>query len=428
MGVLFLSLPVTLSPDFCLKWVIISVSLCFTLNLVTTVDRTKIILVSNTSWSFVKFRMTLIKVLLDNGHLVLLLAPEDEETPQLRASGARYIPLHHLQAKGLNPLSDIAFARELSAIFKAERPDLIIHYTIKPNVYGSFAARKLGIPHISVVTGLGYTFIRGGWMTRVTSWMYRRAFKSASNIWFLNNEDRDLFVSLGLVDIRKTLVLPGEGIDAIGHFNPGSVQITHDDKDSGGKKAIRFVFVARLLFDKGITEYVAAARMLKEKYRDITVDFNVLGYLNVNNPSAVKEEQLRDWVASGIIRYLGHVDDVRPILLSQDCVVLPSYREGMSTTLMEAAALERPLIASDVAGCRELIDDGVNGFLCAAKDPSDLAEKMERFMLLPKGKQSEMGAAGREKMLAEFADTKVHQIYLDYVNHINGVTGERLKR
>src|SRR5690606_13276494 len=185
---------------------------------------------------------------------------------------------------------------------------------------------------------------------------------SAYNVWFLNNEDRHLFVSLGLVDHRKTLVLPGEGIDAIGHFNPGSVQIRHDDRNGG--KTIRFVFVARLLFDKGITEYVAAARMLKEKYRDITVDFNVLGYLNVKNPSAVSEVQLRDWVDSGVIRYLGHVDDVRPILLSQDCVVLPSYREGMSTTLMEAAALARPLIASDVAGCRELIDDGVNGFLC----------------------------------------------------------------
>src|SRR5690606_12861645 len=139
----------------------------------------------------------------------------------------------------------------------------------------------------------------------------------------------------------------------------------------------------------------------KEKYRDI--DFNVLGYLNVKNPSAVSEAQLRDWANSGIIRYLGHVDDIRPVLLTQDCVVLPSYREGMSTTLMEAAALGRPLIASDVAGCRELVDDGISGFLCAAKDPSDLAEKMERFILLPKVEQLKMGTAGREKMLAEYS-------------------------
>lgn len=376
-----------------------------------TVDKIKIILVSNTSWSFVKFRMTLIKTLLDNGYQVLLLAPEDEETPKLRASGATYIPLNRLQAKGVNPFSDVAFMRELSAIFKAERPDLVIQYTIKPNVYGSFAARKLGIPHIAVVTGLGYTYIRGGWMTTVTSWMYQRAFKSAHNIWFLNNDDRDLFVSRGLVDHRKTLVLPGEGIDAIGHFNPGPTLVR-----SGSEKATQFVFVARLLFDKGITEYVAAARMLKEKYRDI--DFNVLGYLNVKNPSAVSEAQLRDWANSGIIRYLGHVDDIRPVLLTQDCVVLPSYREGMSTTLMEAAALGRPLIASDVAGCRELVDDGISGFLCAAKDPSDLAEKMERFILLPKVEQLKMGTAGREKMLAEYSDTKVHQIYLDYINRL----------
>lgn len=376
-----------------------------------TVGRAKIILVSNTSWSFVKFRMTLIKTLLDNGYQVLLLAPEDEETHKLRASGATYVPLNRLQAKGVNPFSDVAFMEELSAIFKAERPDLVIQYTIKPNVYGSFAARKLGIPHIAVVTGLGYTYIRGGWMATVTSWMYQRAFKSAYNVWFLNNDDRDLFVSRGLVDHRKTLVLPGEGIDAIGHFNPGPALVRN-----GSEKATQFIFVARLLFDKGITEYVAAARMLKEKYRD--VDFNVLGYLNVKNPSAVSEVQLRDWANSGIIRYLGHVDDVRPVLLTQDCVVLPSYREGMSTTLMEAAALGRPLIASDVAGCRELVDDGINGFLCTAKDPLDLAEKMERFILLPKVEQLKMGTAGREKMLAEYSDAKVNQIYLDHINRL----------
>lgn len=361
--------------------------------------------------------MTLVKALLHKGFQLFLLAPEDEETPALRASGATYIPLKYLQAKGVNPFAEVALVRELSTIFKAERPNLVIQYTIKPNIYGSFAARKLGIPHIAVVTGLGYTYIRGGWMSTLTSWLYQRAFKSTRHVWFLNNEDRNLFVGRRLVEQQKTLVLPGEGIDAANHFNPDSVHIP----GSGEKKenAIQFIFVARLLFDKGITEYVAAARMLKEKYGNI--DFNVLGYLNVKNPSAVSEAQLKAWVDSGVIRYLGHVDDVRPVLLTQDCVVLPSYREGMSTTLMEAAALGRPLIASDVAGCRELVDHGYNGFLCASKNPVDLAEKMERFILLPKAERIKMGAAGRQKMLAEYSDTRVIQIYLKYINRIAGI-------
>ena len=376
--------------------------------------KTTVALVSNTSWSFVKFRMTLIETLLDNDYRVVLLAPEDEETPKLMASGATYIALKHLQARGMNPIADIRFRKELKTIFRTERPDLIIQYTIKPNVYGSFVAQELGIPHIAVVTGLGYTYIKGGWMTTVASWLYRSAFRSANHVWFLNNDDRDLFVSRSLVDPSRSLVLPGEGIDATHRFNPESLAVSRDD--DADRKVTRFVFVARLLYDKGITEYVTAARMLKEKYPD--VDFNKLGYLNVKNPSAVSEEQLNTWLNTGAVRYLGHVDDVRPILLTQDCVVLPSYREGMSTTLMEAAALGKALIASDVAGCRELVDNQRNGYLCRPKDSVDLAAQMERFILLPKKEQVKMGALGRKKMLAEYADEKVHQIYLDHILRI----------
>src|SRR5690606_32712687 len=207
--------------------------------------KTKVVLVSNTSWSFVKFRMTLITALLGNGYEVVLLAPEDEETPKLKASGARFIALRRLQAKGINPISDFLFTREMISIFRVEKPDLIVQYTIKPNVYGSFAARRLKIPHIAVVTGLGYTYIKGGWMTSLVSWMYRLAFKSADRVWFLNNDDRDLFVSRGLVKPLKTDVLPGEGIDALDRFNPTLVK-AHSTPAQHGSKT-RFIFVARLL-------------------------------------------------------------------------------------------------------------------------------------------------------------------------------------
>lgn len=378
------------------------------------VHKPKIILLSNTSWSFTRFRMSLVYMLLSEGYEVLLLAPEDADTPKLEASGARYLPIKHLRAKGLNPLHDLAFIRELRRIYRAERPDVIIQYTIKPNIYSSWVAQAMGIPYLAVVTGLGYTFIKGGWITTITSYLYKRAFKAARNVWFLNGDDHELFVSRGIVDSRKTLVLPGEGIDATVRFNPDSVKMDREYPVRDSK--IRFIFVGRLLFDKGIREYVSAARILHEKYQGL--EFNVLGYLNVNNPSAVSEKQLRDWVDSGLIHYLGSSDDVRPVLLNQDCLVLPSYREGMSTTLMEAGALARPLIASNVAGCREIIDDGINGFLCEGRNHVDLAEKMERFIRLPKADREKMGFVGREKILAEFSEERVLRVYRDQLHRI----------
>jgi len=377
-----------------------------------------IALVSNTSWSFVKFRLKLLIELKQAGYNVLVLAPEDEESPVFTRHGLTYIPLRKLRQKGKNPIHDYELYREIRSLYKRWKPDLAIHYTIKPNIYGSLAASHSGIPCIGVVTGLGYTYINGGLLGKVTDLLYRNAFKKARQVWFLNRDDQRVFVhDRRIIPAAKAVLINGEGIDAREAFNPQA-----QERQPAPLAGVRFVFIGRLLHDKGIREYVHAAESVKARYPDAS--FDIVGYLNVGNPSAVDEPTVRRWEAQGAVRYRGAVADVRPLLLQYDCVVLPSYREGMSTTLMEAAAMERPLIASDIPGCRELIDDGSTGFLCEPKCADGLAECMVSFIRLPPDKRQAMGRRGREKMLREFDMDAIIARYLEVIPKILKVVGK----
>ena len=371
----------------------------------------KICLVSNTAWSFVRFRTDVIRSLVKANHDVLLLAPEDEFVEQLASLGVRVILLKSLSRKGLNPVKDMMLYWEFRRIYSKEKPDLIIQYTIKPNIYSTLAARYYKIPTIAVVTGLGYAFINRGVVTLVARKLYRLAFHSANRVWFLNQDDFDFFVTRRLVDRQKAMRIPGEGINCMDTFNPQLVIV--DDKVSS---AFRFLFIGRLLYDKGITEYVAAGRRIKEMYPNAT--FSIVGYLNVDNPTAVQESELNTWVREGWVTYLGAVTDVRPIIATCDCVVLPSYREGMSTTLQESAAMGKPLIASDISGCKELIDEGRSGLLCRVKDVGSLVSCMERMITLTPTERQSMGQNGRGKMIAEFSIDRVVSIYRETIAEI----------
>ncbi|SEM81821.1 Glycosyltransferase involved in cell wall bisynthesis [bacterium A37T11] len=372
----------------------------------------KICLVSNTSWSFVRFRADLLQALISDGHQVILLAPEDEYTPQLSAMKLRFIILQHLYGQGVNPLADQRLYREFRTIYQLEKPELVIQYTIKPNIYSTLAASRLHIPAIAVITGLGYTFINKNIISLIASRLYRYALKKANRIWFLNQDDLDLFLLRRLVPPGKTLVLPGEGINCKRVFNPA----LFPQSLSPASETIRFLLVGRLLYDKGIREYIMAARQIKEKHPQVS--FYLLGYLNVQNPAAVPADQLEEWVQEGIVSYLGVTDDVRPYLLGTDCVVLPSYREGMSTILQESAAMEKPIIASDIAGCKELITHGKNGYLCKPRNPESLVQQMEAIINLSYDERRQMGKYGREKMMKEFSVDKVIQIYKNAIKEI----------
>src|SRR5450432_2423791 len=355
-------------------------------------QKKKVALVANSAWSVYNFRMDLIRHLLIRFD-VLIIAPKDEFVLELTKTGCSFLPIH-FNNRSENPLLDYALYHSLKKIYASEKPDLIFHYVIKPNIYGSLAAANFGIQTVAVITGLGYTFDRRNWLNRIVSFLYRLALKKASEVWFLNQEDANLFVQRKLVSAEKIKILPGEGINTT-HFFPQA------NKPVARTKAFQFLMGTRLLRSKGVGVYVEAARILKNRHRDIR--FELIGFFEKNHPDSISESELRHWHKKGIIHYGGFARDVRPFLRLADCFIFPSfYHEGIPRCLLEAAAMEVPIITSQNTGCKEVVQDGVNGFLSAPNNASDLAARMEEMMALTNSRRAEMGRLGRELVTAKF--------------------------
>lgn len=369
---------------------------------------------ANTSWSLFKFRKRVIAGLVNCGYEVHLIAPEDEYISELKQLGAFFHPLNSLERKGTNPLSEIKLLAELYSLYKKIKPNLIYHYTIKPNIYGSIIAKALDIPCIAVVTGLGYTFINKGFLSRIASILYTYSFRMAEEVWFLNDDDAEVFLKRKILIPSKAKIINGEGIDCLNEFNPSCVKGQDFLNEDGSR--VKFLYIGRLLYDKGIREFVQAAEVVRSKYEN--VEFNILGFFDCNNPAGVTEAEFNKWQRSGLINYLGSKDDVRSVILEHSCVVLPSYREGMSTVLQESAALGRPLIATDIPGCKELIEHNRTGYLCRPKDFEDLADKMVKFLTIGAVSRRQMGSLGREKIIRECNDEIVLGLYLAKVREL----------
>src|SRR5664279_1528607 len=363
--------------------------------------RKKITLVANSAWSLYNFRIDLIRHLLSRFD-VLIIAPWDAFVSELEHAGCSYLEIH-FNNRSENPVRDFVLYRSLKKIYLAEKPDFIFHYVIKPNIYGSLAAAACGIPSVAVITGLGYTFDKQNLLNRIVSVLYRRSLKKASEVWFLNREDADVFINRQLVARDKIKILPGEGINTE-YFFP---QI---HKPVSRSKTFRFLMGTRLLKSKGIGIYIEAARILKGKNPDIR--FDLIGFFEKNHPDSISEHELRYWKKKGIIQYGGFARDVRPFLRQADCFIFPSfYHEGIPRCLLEAASMEIPIITSRTTGCREVVEDGQNGFLCAVNHVADLVEKMEQMMALSSAKRVDMGKKGRELVMEKF---DVRKILLEY--------------
>jgi glycosyltransferase involved in cell wall biosynthesis len=353
--------------------------------MVTTSGR--IVVSANAAWNIVNFRSGLIRGLRTSGFEIVVVAGGE-----LKNLDCLFVPVE-IDKKGSNPLRDLRLLAAYRRILRAQKPVAYLGFTIKPNIYGSMAAHTLGIPVFNNVSGLGTVFIRRSWLTAPVKLLYRLAFRKSHTVFFQNEDDRRLFTDGRLVDPKRTVLLPGSGVDlerfqmtaALGTPPPGG---------------LNFLLVARLLWDKGVGEYVDAARLFKAKHPH--AHFSILGFLDAENRTAISRQTVDKWVAEGIIDYLGESDDVRPFLAKADCVVLPSYREGTPRSLLEAAAMGKPLITTDVPGCREVVDDGVNGFLCRVQDPDDLAAKMSDFAALSPAAVKAMGQAGRAKAERQF--------------------------
>lgn len=363
----------------------------------------KTVLISiNASWNIVNFRAGLIRGLRGAGYRVVALAPPDAYSARLADLGVEYHPIA-MDKQGMSPARDLLLLWRYGRALRRLRPDIFLGFTAKPNVYGSLAAQALGIPVINNVSGLGTAFIRKGPLTRIVSALYRFAFRRSATIFFQNGEDRALFVAEGMARPEQAKLLPGSGID-LDRFRP---------EKAPSRGGFTFLLVARLVWDKGVGEYVEAARRVRQDWPEAR--FRLLGFLDVPNRTAVSRGDVEAWVEEGVVDYLGETDDVRPFIAAADCVVLPSYREGLPRTLLEAAAMAKPLIATDVPGCRQVVDEGVNGFLCAVRDAPSLAGAMARMLGLGEEERARLGAAARAKVEREFDEESAVRLYLDAI-------------
>lgn len=373
-------------------------------------SRPKILLLANTAWYIANFRSELIRTLQTQGYEVVAAAPSDDSVRRIDALGCRFVDVA-MDNGGTNPARDMRLLLDLCKLFARERPAVFLGYTVKPNVYGSLAARWFGVPAINNIAGLGTAFIRDSWLTRMVEALYRAGLARSAKVFFQNNDDRQLFIQKALVPPQVTGLLPGSGVDTRRFAPVAAVQLT--DGEASKPRPFRFLLSARLLRDKGVVEFVEAARMLLSEGHQI--ECLLLGFMDAANRTAISRQELDDWEKAGLVRYLGAVDDVRPHLASADCVVLPSYREGMPRSLLEAASMEKPIVTTDAPGCRNVIDNGITGLLCRPRDTADLADKMRIMLQLSKTELQQMGRKGREKMLLEFDEKIVLHQYLQAI-------------
>lgn len=358
----------------------------------------------NTSWNIYNFRRNLIGRLNHEGYQVLGIAPRDEYSNRLESIGCRYLELP-MQNKGTNPIAELGLMYRLYRLLKCEKPSVVLAYTIKPNVYGAIVCGLLGIPIINNVSGLGTVFLTTNWITWVSRWMYRFSFSYSTRVFFQNQSDCDQFVREKLIDPASCRLLPGSGID-LAHY-------AYSERKRS--PAIRFLLSGRLLKDKGVLEFVDAARQLVQRGE---AEFCLLGFVDIDNKTALAREEVEAWEHEGVVHYLGATDDVRVELARCDCFVLPSYREGMSKALLEAAAVGRPIITTDVPGCREIVHDGVSGFLVEPRSVSDLAAKMQKMLELTHEQRLEMGRQSRKIVEQGFSEDIVIKQYVDVIHDI----------
>jgi glycosyltransferase involved in cell wall biosynthesis len=378
-------------------------------------EKHRIVIIANTTWNIYNFRRNILKILLKNDFEVFVLAPVDkyifykEEFPDIT-----HIPLKTLGRDSINPIRELRFLIELIRIYKRIKPDMIIHYTVKPNIYGGFAAGLLKIPSIAVVTGLGFAFLHNGFIKSITRILYRLSSKYHKKMVFENHEDRELFIRDKIVREEKSTSIKGCGVN-IRYYTPG--------KNKRKREKIIFTFLGRLLYDKGVVEFVEAAKIIKERYEN--AEFWIVGEIDQKNPAMLQEEDLIEWVRNRTVIYHGFKDNVKKYIAASDCIVLPTYREGNPRALTEAMAMGKVVIATDTAGCKEAVDHEKTGLLVPLKQVTPLADAMEKIINMPEAERLEMGKQGRIKAIEIFDERLIARDILFIVKEILSENKER---
>ena len=349
----------------------------------------RIAILANHSGGLYDFRKDLISELKKYAS-VTVAVPHNDRWDELLHLADRVIELP-IDRRGMNPLHDSKLFHQYRAILKEVKPDLVLTYTIKPNIYGGLACRLAHIPYAVNITGLGSAIENGGWLKKFVLALYKPALKGARVIFFENTGNRDTLAATGVVPKGRDAVLNGAGVNLDDYpYQPYPQE-----------GPVRFLFVGRVMHEKGVDELFAAAKRMKQEY-SIDVEFHIVGSFEEGYKPLMDELE-----KAGVVKYYGYQSDMKRFYAMASCVVLPSYHEGMSNVLLEAAASGRPLITSDIPGCREAVEDGNSGYLCPAKDANALYGAMQRVMELSVEQRSEMGCRGRERMEQQFSKTAV---------------------
>ena len=366
------------------------------LNSVTAApDLRAVTLSANTSWYLYNFRASTIRRLIGDGYRVICLSPLDDYSARLPELGCEWLPLPMDNAT-TNPLKDLLLLGRLWSHYQRLKPVAALHFTVKNNVYGTWAARALGVPAINNVSGLGTAFIRTGLVAAVVRLLYKTSQPLSAQVFCQNAEDQQLLVDNRLVPRARLTLLPGSGVE-LQRFNP-SLRQAHTGP-------FRFLYAGRMLADKGLHELIAAMRQLNSQGHEAVLW--LCGFADVSNVSAITTAQLQAWGEEPFIEWLGPTDAMEQVLSQVDCVVLPSYREGLPRSLLEAGAMGLPVIATDVPGCRHVVEHGVNGLLCEPKDSGSLRNSMLQMLSLTEEQRADMGAKGRAKVEAHFSEQVV---------------------
>ena len=359
----------------------------------------KVLILANSDGGLYNFRRELMETLLRKGHDVWVSVPMGYRVEYFKKMGCKMIDTA-IDRRGANPIKDLKLFRFYRKLIRQIRPDIVLTYTIKPNIYGGLACRLFKIPYLCGITGLGSAIENGGILQHITLFLYLIALKKAQKVFFENEENLNLFYQKKIV-INHNSLLPGSGVN-LDVFPP----LTYPQDNT-----IDFIFIGRIMKEKGIDEYLEAAQIIRNKYPNTR--FHICGYSEEDYDAQLKKIQNSD-----VVIYHGKVKNIKEYLQKTHCTVLPSYHEGMSNALLESAACARPLISTNIPGCREAIDDGVNGYLIHPKDSADLIAKIERFLSLTLEEKKQMGLAGRQKAERQFSRQIVVDAYLEEIERI----------
>ncbi|WP_022772695.1 glycosyltransferase family 4 protein [Butyrivibrio sp. AE2015] len=359
----------------------------------------KALILANSSSGLYDFRNELLLGLMDEGYEIVISLPDDLKVKELTAEGCRVVHTD-INRRGVNPVQDLALFGAYRKLLKSERPDVVLTYTIKPNIYGGFACRLARIPYFSTITGLGSTFERGGILLKMIIAMYKTSLKGCKCLFFQNQNNRQIFEDCG-IHAKKHVTVNGSGVNLDKH--------KFEEYPGHSDDVTRFLYIGRIMKEKGSEEYLYAAKKIHEKYGD-KVSFSAIGYFEDEFEDQVKEAEKK-----GILKMIPYQKDIHPYIKEADAVVHPSYHEGMSNVLMEAAATGRPVIASDINGCKEIVDKDRSGILVEPRNREALFDAIDRFMQLDADSRKEMGRLGRSWVENNFDRKKIIKAYIDEI-------------